>query len=61
MYVRGNWMFLQVEKGYFVASERVLEQATEGKPHTIRECLLKPRSLQPSERKGGLVPPHGTI
>ena len=41
MYVRGNWMCLQVEKGDFVASERVLEQATEGKPHTICECLLQ--------------------
>ena len=40
MYVRGNWMCLQVEKGDFVASERVLEQATEGKPHHC-ECLLQ--------------------
>ena len=33
MYVKGNWMCLQVEKGEFVAAERVLEQATEGKLH----------------------------
>ena len=33
-------MCLQVEKGDFVASERVLEQATEGKPHRC-ECLLQ--------------------
>ena len=35
MYVKDNWMCLQVERGDFVASERVLEQATEGKPHHL--------------------------
>ena len=38
MYVKSNWMCLQVEKGDFVAAERVLEQATEGKPHYLTAC-----------------------
>ena len=38
MHVKSNWMCLQVEKGDFVAAERVLEQATEGNPHYLTAC-----------------------
>ena len=52
MYVRGNWMFFQVEKGDFVASERVLEQATEGKPHTFVSACSNPDPFNPPRGRG---------